>query len=47
MRSAGHKDGALMHELLEELITSSKAKLEELTIVWNAPSYRVAFEAIV
>ena len=40
------KDGALMHTLLEELITSSKAKLKELTIVWNAPSYRVAFEAI-
>ena len=35
-----------MHELLAELIASSKAKLKELTIVWNAPSYRVAFEAI-
>ena len=40
------KDGALLHELLEELIASSKSKLKELTIVWNAPSYRVAFEAI-
>ena len=40
------KDGGLLHELLEELITSSKSKLKELTIVWNAPSYRVAFEAI-
>ena len=40
---AVYKDGALMHELLEELITSPKAKLKELTIVWNAPSYRVAF----
>ena len=41
-----YKDGALLHERLEELITSSKAKLKELTIVWSAPSYRVAFEAI-
>jgi hypothetical protein len=40
------KDGGLLHELLEELITSSKSKLKELTIVWNAPSYRVVFEAI-
>jgi hypothetical protein len=40
------KDGALLHELLEDLISSSKSKLKELTIVWNAPSYRVAFEAI-
>ena len=28
-----------MHELLAELIASSKAKLKELTIVWSAPSY--------
>ena len=42
---ADYKDGVLLHELLEELIPSSKAKLKELTIVWNAPSYRVAFEA--
>ena len=35
-----------MLERLEELIESSKAKLKELTIVWSAPSYRVAFEAI-
>ena len=40
------KDGVLLHELLAELIASSKAKLKELTIVWNAPSYRVAFEVI-
>ena len=40
------KDGALMLERLEELLVSSKAKLKELTIVWSAPSYRVAFEAI-
>jgi hypothetical protein len=40
------KDGVLLHELLGELLASSKAKLKELTIVWNAPSYRVAFEAI-
>ena len=37
---ADYKDGALLHERLEELITSSKAKLKELTIVWSAPSYR-------
>ena len=41
-----YKDGALLHERLEELILSSKAKLKELNIVWSAPSYRVAFEAI-
>ena len=40
------KDGVLLHELLEELIASSKAKLKELTIVRNAPSYRVVFEVI-
>ena len=40
------KDGAFMLERLDELIVSSKAKLKELTIVWSAPSYRVAFEAI-
>jgi hypothetical protein len=40
------KDGAFMLERLEELLVSSKAKLKELTIVWSAPSYRVAFEAI-
>ena len=41
-----YKDGALMHERLEELTLSSKAKLKELTIFWSAPSYRVAFGAI-
>ena len=40
------KDSAFMLERLEELLSSSKAKLKELTIVWSAPSYRVAFEAI-
>ena len=40
------KDGAFMLERLDELLVSSKAKLKELTIVWSAPSYRVAFEAI-
>lgn len=40
------KDGVLLHELLETLIATARAKLKELTIVWNAPSYRVAFEAI-
>ena len=43
---ADYKDGALLHGLLEEFIASSRAKLKELTIVWNVPSYRVAFEAI-
>ena len=43
---ADYKDGVLLHELLEEIVASSKAKLKGLTIVWNAPSYRVAFEAI-
>ena len=35
------KDGVLLHDLLEELVASSRAngaKLKELTIVWNAPS---------
>ena len=40
------KDGAFMLERLDELLVSSKAKLKDLTIVWSAPSYRVAFEAI-
>ena len=40
------KDGALVLERLDELLVSSKAKLKDLTIVWSAPSYRVAFEAI-
>jgi hypothetical protein len=40
------KDGALMLERLDELLVSTKAKLKELTIVWSAPSYRIAFEAI-
>ena len=40
------KDGALVLERLDNLLTSSKAKLKDLTIVWSAPSYRVAFEAI-
>jgi hypothetical protein len=40
------KDGALVLERLDDLLTSSKAKLKDLTIVWSAPSYRVAFEAI-
>ena len=40
------KDGALMLERLDDLLVSTKAKLKELTIVWSAPSYRIAFEAI-
>ena len=40
------KDGALVLERLDDLLVSSKAKLKDLTIVWSAPSYRVAFEAI-
>ena len=40
------RDGSLLLEQLDALNLSVKAKLKELTIVWGAPSYRVAFEAI-
>ena len=33
-------------EGLDGMIASLKAKLQELLIVWNAPSYQIAFEAI-
>ena len=43
---ADSKDGSLLLNQLDTLIASVKAKLKELTIIWGAPSYRVAFEAI-
>ena len=43
---ADSKDGSLLLEQLDTLIAAVKAKLKELTIIWGAPSYRVAFEAI-
>ena len=43
---ADSKDGSLLLEQLDTLIATVKAKLKELTIIWGAPSYRVAFEAI-
>ena len=39
-------DGLAALNELEEVIAAQRNKLKELIIVWNAPSYRVAYDAI-